>query len=122
MPAASISVIITKDINDKVIKIDYDLINVGKNQWFALWINDTKIKRFRTNNFGNLIGSQNTIPVEYIIPMLALGSFSTRWSDDTRIPSTGIIAGQTVIVEDSDNEGIEIVPNVGTWALDVRYD
>lgn len=121
MPIASISLKITQDVNDNPIRLDYDLVNLGVRVWFALFINDQKIYRFRTNNSGNLTGFQDSISA-LSNSLLALGGFSTIWTDSNNMPSSGTIAGTIIEVEDTFNDGIEEFPNIGTWTIEMRYD
>lgn len=122
MAASSITITLTKDIDGNAIRFDYNLVNLGVRKWFAIYVNDINVARFKTNNSGGLVGFLEPVPSQFYNTLLALGSFSVDWGDETDIPSSGVICGQSVEVEDSDNEGPVLVPNVGTWAVDVRHD
>jgi hypothetical protein len=122
MAPASISFNTTYDVDGEPTRVDFNLVNMGVRVWYAIWVNGVKGDRFRTNNQGDVTGFQDPVPSEYINPLIAIGGFSTSWADETRIPPTGVVAGVTAVVEDSDNDGPTIVPNVGTWTIEVRYD
>jgi len=119
---ASISFNTTYDVDGEPIRVDFDLVNMGVRVWYAIWINDVKADRFRTDNQGNVTGFQDPVPIEYINPLLAIGSFSTSWSDESRIPATGVVAGVAAVVEDTFGDGAIEFPNVGTWTIELRYD
>lgn len=111
-----VNIKIIKDENDIAQSIEYNLTGFSKNIWLGIYVNGNRFVKFRTNTVGKAIGILDTLPDSFNIPLKSLGNFNAKIKNP---PTSGIIAGQTTVIEDSDNEGLD---NVGTWSIDVRYD
>lgn len=99
--------------------IDWSVIGLPRRTWFGLYLGETRIFRFRTDNDGNASGSESPVPEEYHIYLLSVGGFKFSIRLSNYIPVSDIIAGYKDIVEDTDNEGL---PNIGTHELTLRYE
>ena len=119
MVEAIIEVQILRDGNLNPIGIYYNLSGLPVRTWFGIYIDGVRHYRFRTNNQGSLEGTLSPIPPEYYDYLISLGGFKFTIRDAENIPDSGIIAGISDVVEDTDNEGL---PNVGTHEIDLRYD
>ena len=121
MVEAIIEVQILRDGNLDPTGIYYNLSGLPIRTWFAIYIDGVKYDRFRTNNQGALEGTLSPIPFEYFNYLISLGGFKFTITDNSSIllRSTGILAGISDIVEDTDNEGL---PNIGFHQIDLRYD
>ena len=117
MVEAIIEVQILRDGNLDPTGIYYNLSGLPIRTWFGIYIDGVRHYRFRTNNQGALQGTLSPIPSEYFDYLISLGGFKFTIRDF--ITESGIIAGISDIVEDTDNEGL---PNVGFHEIDLRYD
>lgn len=118
--ASSLDVTFTRDIDGKAIRMDYSLIGFPVRTWFAIFLNDVKTDRFRTNTSGEAVGYLEGIPSEYDIALTCVGDMSGMWEN---MPTSGVIFGQIneIFVELDDDDG-ENQDRVGAWTLDVRFD
>jgi hypothetical protein len=117
MVEAIIEVRILRDGNLNPTGMYYNLSGLPVRTWFAIYIDNVQYARFRTNNQGVLEGTLSPIPSEYYDYLISLGGFKYTIRDFTI--TSGIIAGISDIVEDTDNEGL---PNIGFHEIDLRYD
>ena len=99
--------------------IYYNLSGLRTRAWLGIYIDGVRVERFRTNNQGGLEGTLSPIPSEYYDYLISLGGFKNTIRDAEYVPDSGIIAGISDIVEDTDNEGL---PNIGAHEIDLRYD
>ena len=98
--------------------VEYNVIGLKKNRWLGLFINDIEILRFRTNVNGERSGSEDMVPIEFHNNLIALGDFKFSIRKASYVPVSGVIAGNRVVVEDTDNEGL---PNIGEHSIELRY-
>jgi hypothetical protein len=119
MAAATLSVVLARDDTGKAIRMDYSLTGLPARTWFAIFLNDIKIIRFRTDVNGERIGSLSSIPPEYQDILYFLGGFKATINNP---PTSGVIIGQLEVVEDTFNDGVEEFPTTGTFSFELRYD
>ena len=119
MVEAIIEVQILRDGNLNPTGIYYNLSGLPIRTWFGIYIDGVIYDRFRTNNQGALEGTLSPIPSEYYDYLISLGGFKFTIRDSNYVPTSGIIAGISDIVGDTDNEGL---PNIGYHEIDLRYD
>lgn len=112
-----IEVQVLRDGNLNPTGIYYNLSGLPIRTWFAIYLDGVKYYRFRTNNQGSLSGTLDPVPSEYHDYLISLGGFKFTIKDFKA--TTGIIAGISDVVEDTDNEGL---PNIGSHEIDLRYD
>lgn len=113
-----IEVKILRDVDLIPIGIEYNLSGLKARAWLGVFINDVEVFRFRTNSQGALGGSINPVPSEFHNDLISLGDFKFTIRDSNYVAQTGIIAGISDVVEDTDNEGL---PNIGEHKIDLRY-
>lgn len=116
-------VVFTRDETGKAIRIDYSLIGFPVNTWFAVFLNDVKVIRFKTDTLGEKVGYLDSIPSTYDIALTCVGNLHAQWDEASDFPISGVVFGSktTVFVELIDDDG-ENQDRVGDWSLDVRYD
>ena len=114
-----IEVQVLRDGNLDPTGIEYNLSSLKKNSWLGVFIGGVRVVRFRTNNQGNVSGVLDPVPFESYDYLISVGGFKFTIRDSNYIVETGIIAGISDIVEDTDNEGL---PNIGSHEIDLRYD
>ena len=117
MSIATLDVTFERDITGKATRMDYSLIGFPGNTWFAIYLNDIETDRFRTNVSGERIGYLASIPPAYDLALTCVGGIHAKWGDNNNLPSSGVIFGSEVIVEDEENPSRD-----GTWSLELRYD
>ena len=115
---ALIEVKIFKDENLIATRIEYNITGLKIRSWLGLFINDVEVARFRTNNQGEISGDLEPIPEEYHIHLMSLGGFMYMIRLKDYIAETGVLAGISNTVEDTDNESL---PNVGDHNIELRY-
>lgn len=93
MVEAIIEVQILRDGNLDPTGIYYNIIGFSRNIWLALFVNTINVKRFKTNNNGELNGIIDPVPSEYFTVLETLGGFTAWYRDSSVIPQIGLIVG-----------------------------
>lgn len=123
MAESTLDVRFERDGLGKVTRMNYSLIGFPSNTWFAIFLNDIKTDRIRTNVSGQIVGYLDSIPPAYDIALTCVGDFHAYWNDSNSLPQSGVVYGtkNTIFVELVDDDG-ENQDRVGEWSLEVRYD
>ena len=119
MSEVLIDVRIFRDIDLIPTSIEYNIIGLKKNTWLGVFVNDIRVFRFRTNQNGEASGTISPVPTEYHNDLISLGDFINTIRLTTYVAESGVIAGISDVVEDTDNEGL---PNIGAHEINLRYD
>lgn len=121
--SSELKVSFIRDVDDKVLRMDYIVTGFPIRTWFGIYLNDVLTDRFRTNNQGELIGYLEGIPTAYDVALTCVSDINAYWSDSNSLPTSGVVYGckNTIFVELDDDDG-ENQDRVGVWSLDVRYD
>ena len=99
--------------------IEYSLTGLKIRSWLGIYVGENRVARLRTNNQGEVSGTLSPVPSEYHDYLISLGGFKHTIRLDEYVNDTGIIAGISDEVEDTDNDGL---PNVGYHELTLRYE
>lgn len=122
MVHAEIRITLNKDVNDITESIDYYFSGLVPSVFIGIYIGDNLFFQTFTDSDGYSEGIVNTIPSIYHDHLRNIGGLSMKVKH-IYMPTTGLIAKQEVIVEDTFNDGEEEFPDgsLGTHRIEVRY-
>ena len=108
------------DKDEIPLSLSVNITDVAFNITLGLFINDTELGRFTVDESGDKLGYSIAIPEAQRKAFYSISGFDTKIRDKRTIAKSGVIGGTSCVVEDSFNDGSIEVPNVGTWALELR--
>lgn len=117
MVVSTLDVTFERDGTGKATRMDYSLIGFPSQTWFAIFLNEIKTDRFKTNVSGQIVGYLDAIPSEYDVALTCVGNFHAKWGDSNNLPQSGVVFGTESEIED-----IVDIARDGVWSLEVRYD